>query len=361
VHLDRAAGKGQEGLIHQRAISLHFCLWTQQSDTIVVFWWKRGELSYVSAAPGLKKEAGVDYVIEAENVRKTFGEFTAVNGVSFKVKKGESFGLLGPNGAGKTTTIRMIYGFSPMTSGSLKVFGMDIENDWRRIKARIGICQQENSLDPDLSVQQNLEVFARYFDLPNKEAKERTRSLLQFISMEHRKDAKVTELSGGLMRRLVIARALINNPDLMILDEPTTGLDPQSRHQVWERLEELKSRGLTILLTTHYMEEAARLCDRLVIVDHGKILVEGKPPDLVKKHVGREVMEVSEPPAELLQWVQSENLEYENLGHRIIVYCKEGEELFHTISHRFCIGGCDLRLATLEDVFLKLTGRDLRE
>jgi lipooligosaccharide transport system ATP-binding protein len=303
----------------------------------------------------------VEYVIEAENIRKSFGSLIAVDGISFNVRKGESFGLLGPNGAGKTTTIRMIYGFSPMTAGSLRIFGLDIGNDWRQIKGRIGICQQENSLDPDLSVQQNLEVFARYFDIPKKEAKERTRSLLRFISMEHRKDDRVTALSGGLMRRLVIARALINNPDLMILDEPTTGLDPQSRHQVWERLEELKSRGLTILLTTHYMEEAARLCDRLVIVDHGKILVEGKPGELIKRYVGREVMEVTEPSEELLRWVQSEKLEHENLGHRLIIYCKEGEELFRTISHRFCTGGCDLRLATLEDVFLKLTGRDLRE
>jgi lipooligosaccharide transport system ATP-binding protein len=303
----------------------------------------------------------VEHVIEAENLRKSFGELHAVDGVSFVVRKGESFGLLGPNGAGKTTTIRMIYGFSPMASGSLKVFGLDVATEWRRIKSRIGIVQQENSLDPDLSVQQNLEVFARYFDIPKKEAREKTRSLLEFISMGHRTNDRVTELSGGLMRRLVIARALINSPELMILDEPTTGLDPQSRHQVWERLEELKSRGLTIVLTTHYMEEAARLCDRLVIVDHGKILVEGRPGELVARYVGREVMEITAPSEELLEWVAAERLDFENLGHRLIIYCKEGDSLFHTISRKFCTGGCDLRLATLEDVFLKLTGRGLRE
>jgi lipooligosaccharide transport system ATP-binding protein len=303
----------------------------------------------------------VEHIIQAENLFKAFGELTAVDGISFTVKKGESFGLLGPNGAGKTSTIRMIYGFSPMTSGSLKVFGLDITEQWREIKTRIGVCQQENSLDPDLSVRQNLEVFARYFDLSKHTAKERSEALLNFISMEHRKNDRVTALSGGLMRRLVIARALINNPDLLILDEPTTGLDPQSRHQLWERLDELKSGGLTILLTTHYMEEASRLCDRLVVIDHGKILVEGKPAELIKKYVGREVVEVTEPVEELIRWVQLQNLDHEDLGHRLIIYCKEGDDLFHTISHKFCTGGCDLRLATLEDVFLRLTGRGLRE
>jgi lipooligosaccharide transport system ATP-binding protein len=300
-------------------------------------------------------------IIEARDLRKNYNERTAVDGISFSVQRGETFGLLGPNGAGKTTTIRMIYGFSPMTSGSLKVFEKDIVNQWRSIKERIGVCQQENSLDPDLSVEQNLQVFARYFNIPKRVAAERTQRLLDFVSMKQRKSDKVTSLSGGLMRRLVIARALINEPDLLILDEPTTGLDPQSRHQVWERLDELKSRGLTILLTTHYMEEASRLCDRLVIVDHGKILVEGKPSELIRTHVGREVLEVSEPSRDLIEWVQSRGLEHENLVHRLIVYCKEGESLFHDISGTYCTEGCDLRLATLEDVFLKLTGRGLRE
>ena len=186
----------------------------------------------------------MNYIIEAKTLKKTFGNLIAVNDISFNVLPGECFGILGPNGAGKTSTIRMMYGFSPMTGGSLKVFGLDVVKELRAIKSRIGVCQQQNSLDPDLTVEQNLKVFARYFDMPKKVACEKAEKLLKFIALDHRKDATVTELSGGMMRRLVIARALINDPDLLILDEPTTGLDPQSRHQVWERLEQLKSSGL---------------------------------------------------------------------------------------------------------------------
>ncbi len=294
-------------------------------------------------------------------MRKEFGSIIAVDDISFNVPVGECFGILGPNGAGKTSTIRMIYGFSPMTGGSLKVFGLDIRHSLRAIKSRIGVCQQENSLDPDLTVEQNLMVFARYFDMPRKTAAEKAEKQLKFIALDHRRDAMVAELSGGMMRRLVIARALINDPELLILDEPTTGLDPQSRHQVWERLERLKASGLSILLTTHYMDEAARLCDRLIIVDHGHILVEGKPLDLIKKHVGHNIIEVADPSTALTEYVQSNFQTYEALEHRLIIYDEESEALFHTISTRFCEEGCVLRPATLEDVFLKLTGRDLRE
>ncbi len=300
-------------------------------------------------------------IIEAEGLRKRFGDFVAVDGISFQVLKGECFGILGPNGAGKTSAIRMMYGLSPMTGGRLKIFGLDISSGWREIKARIGVCQQENNLDPDLTVQENLEIFARYFDIPKKEAYERTLELLHFIALDHRKDDKVSELSGGLMRRLVLARSLINHPDLLILDEPTTGLDPQSRHQVWERLEELRSRGLSILLTTHYMDEASRLCDRVVIMDHGRILVEGRPLDLIRKYVGQDVIEVSEPSRELRNYVKSEHMECEDLGHRLTIYGQADEHLFQKISKQYCDEGCILRMATLEDVFLKLTGRDLRE
>jgi len=294
-------------------------------------------------------------------LRKEFGSIIAVDDISFNVPRGECFGILGPNGAGKTSTVRMIYGFSPMTGGSLKVFGLDVAQSLRAIKSRIGVCQQENSLDPDLTVEQNLMVFARYFDMPKKTAAEKAEKQLKFIALDHRRDAMVTELSGGMMRRLVIARALINDPELLILDEPTTGLDPQSRHQVWERLERLKASGLSILLTTHYMDEAARLCDRLIIVDHGHILVEGKPLDLIKKHVGRNIIEVADPGTALTEYVQSNFQTYEALEHRLIIYDEESEALFHTISTQFCEEGCVLRPATLEDVFLKLTGRDLRE
>jgi lipooligosaccharide transport system ATP-binding protein len=303
----------------------------------------------------------LESVIFAEDLHKNFGEMAAVDGVSFSVRQGECFGILGPNGAGKTTTIRMIYGFSPKSSGTLRVFGLDIDNRLTDIKGRLGVCQQENNLDPDLSVLENLVVFAGYFDIPRETARERSRELLHFIALDHRRDTRVPELSGGMMRRLVLARALINNPQLLILDEPTTGLDPQSRHQVWQRLEQLRSRGLSILLTTHYMEEAARLCDRLLIMDRGKILVEGVPGGLIQEHVGHEVIEVANPEEDLRRFIQAKGVECEDLGHRLIVYGGKSEELYHEIARTYCRGGCTWRLATLEDVFLRLTGRELRE
>lgn len=302
-------------------------------------------------------------VIEAKEISKKFGDFSAVNGVSFEVISGECFGVLGPNGAGKTTTIRMIYGFSPLTGGELKVFGLDITREWRSIRSRIGVCQQENTLDPDLSVEQNLEVFARYFDVPKQTARKRAQELLAFIALDHRKRSAVNELSGGMVRRLVLARALINEPRLLILDEPTTGLDPQSRHQIWEKLEELRRKGLSIVLTTHNMDEAARLCDRLVIMDHGSILVEGSPQDLIVKYAGDSVLEVPSPSSELRNQLSSEDMEYDDLGHRVLVYGHRNNVLFQNISRKYCatMEGCSMRMATLEDVFLRLTGRELRE
>ena len=303
----------------------------------------------------------MQYVIEAHDVTKVFNGFTAVNNVSFNLIAGECLGLLGPNGAGKTSTIRMTYAFTPMTSGELSVFGLDIRTRWREIKGRIGVCQQENSLDPDLTVQQNLEVFGRYFNIPKKAAKEKAQKLLEFIAMDHRKRAPVSELSGGMMRRLVLARALINDPELLILDEPTTGLDPQSRHQVWDKLEELRSEGLSILLTTHYMEEASRLCERLIIMDHGEILVQGKPSELIREHTGRNVVEIAKPTDELREFIRSKDLSHDDLGHRILIYGEENDQLFDIIRERFCADNCSLRMSTLEDVFLRLTGRQLRE
>jgi lipooligosaccharide transport system ATP-binding protein len=305
----------------------------------------------------------METVVQAENLRKTFGAFTAVDGISFHVRHGECYGILGPNGAGKTSTIRMIYGFSPLSGGSLHVLGQDVTDrrQLRKVKYRIGVCQQDNNLDPELSVIQNLEVFASYFDIPRSNATTRALDLLKFIALENRKDTSMAELSGGLMRRVVLARALINEPDLLILDEPTTGLDPQSRHQIWERLEGLRARGISILLTTHYMEEAARLCDRLIIVDHGKILVEGAPQDLIRDHAGRDIIEIGEPGEEVRSVVRERNLRHEDLGHRLIIYCEHHDQLYRELSERYCRDGCTLRTATLEDVFLKLTGRDLRE
>jgi lipooligosaccharide transport system ATP-binding protein len=300
-------------------------------------------------------------VIAVSNLKKYFGAFTAVNDISFSVDKGVCFGILGPNGAGKTSTIRMIYGFSPITSGDLSVFGLDIKTKARIIKARIGVCQQDNTLDPDLTVMQNFEVFARYFDIDRKTAHERALSLLKYFALEQRQNARATELSGGMVRRLVIARALINQPELLILDEPTTGLDPQSRHQLWEKLESLKAQSITILLTTHYMDEAARLCDQLVIMDQGKILAQGSPQALISEYTGSNIIEVIEPEDDLRAFFRASGARQEDLGHRLIIYAENGHELYREICNRFTHKSCILRSATLEDVFLKLTGRELRE
>jgi len=303
----------------------------------------------------------VNAVIRAEALRKTFGKLVAVDDLSFSIASGECFGILGPNGAGKTSTIRMVYGFSPLTAGKLRVFGLDVTENPRAVKARIGVCQQENNLDPELTVLQNLLVFARYFDIAAPEAERRSHELLTFMALEHREESRVPDLSGGLLRRLVMARALLNRPELLILDEPTTGLDPQSRHQVWERLEELRADGLSILLTTHNMDEASRLCDRLIIMDGGRLLVEGKPAELVLHHVGRHILEIVDPVDGLAEFLGKRQVQYENIGHRIIISIEDGSDLYREISERFCSGGCAMRMATLEDVFLRLTGRELRE
>jgi lipooligosaccharide transport system ATP-binding protein len=248
-----------------------------------------------------------------------------------------------------------------MTSGRLEVFGMDVRTEWRKIKARIGVCQQENSLDPDLTVFQNLEVFGRYFNITGQAARERADELLAFMGLEHKRTARISELSGGMMRRLVLARALLNKPELLILDEPTTGLDPQARHQVWERLDGLRAEGMSILLTTHYMEEAARLCEEVIIVDHGEILVQGTPSGLIRAHVGRNVIEITRPDDQLRTLLASQKIHFDDLGNRVIIYGNENDRLFDVVRDRFCRENCNLRMSTLEDVFLRLTGRELRE
>lgn len=300
-------------------------------------------------------------VIEARALHKRFGTFTAVQDISFSVAKGEFFGVLGPNGAGKTTAMRMIYGFSPLTSGQMRVFGQDIQSGWRDIRLRIGVCQQENTLDPDLSVEQNLLVFAGYFAMSRRAAVQRTEELLDYFALGHKRQAKVSDLSGGMARRLMLARALINDPELVILDEPTTGLDPQSRHQVWDKLKELRGRGLTMLLTTHYMEEAAWLCDRLIIVDHGRVLVVGSPRELILAHAGDSVIEVEQPLPELRDFIRTHQLDHEDLGSRMIIYSGQQSELERTLRTDFCTQTCTFRTGSLEDVFLRLTGRGLRE
>jgi len=300
-------------------------------------------------------------VIEATGLDKRFGRFTAVDNLSFKVEEGEFFGLLGPNGAGKTSVIRMMYGFSPLSSGSMKVFGLDIETEWREIRSRMGVCQQENTLDPDLSVEQNLLIFAGYYRIPGKKAAERTRELLHFFALTHKKNAQVSQLSGGMARRLMLARALINEPALIILDEPTTGLDPQSRHQVWDKLKDLQSRGLTLVLTTHYMEEAANLCHRIVIMDHGRILVQGSPDGLIREFAGTSVIEVESPGEELQSFVEQKQISHEKLADRLIIYTDDLNGLGRIIRQKFCPDKCLFRSGSLEDVFLRLTGRELRE
>jgi len=300
-------------------------------------------------------------ILNLESLRKSYGALAAVDGISFSVQKGECFGLLGPNGAGKTTTIRILYGYVPRDSGRLELFSLDIDQHLREIKGRIGICQQEDSLDPDLSVRKNLVGYARYFSIPKPEAERRADELLQFFALENRAADNVRILSGGLKRRLMIARALVNNPELVILDEPTTGLDPQSRQLLWEKLAELKGQGITILLTTHYMEEAARLCDRLVIVDHGQILVEGKPAQLVREQVGKSVLEIDSPDPDVREFLAREGCTVEEHGRQLLVYLQDGDDLFLRLTREVRAEGCVLRPASLEDLFLKLTGRGLRE
>ena len=300
-------------------------------------------------------------IIEARQVVKRFEELTAVNEVSFAVEPGEFFALLGPNGAGKTSMIRMMYGFSPLSGGRMEIFGRDIRDDWRQIRLRLGVCQQENTLDPDLTVVQNLQLYSRYFEMDKATARRRAEELLDFFALTGKREAKVMELSGGLARRLQIARALMSKPELLILDEPTAGLDPQSRHQVWDRLRALKKDGLTLILTTHYMDEAENLCDRLVILDQGRIITEGQPRQLIRKYAGESVIEIEGPGEELKKYVRENAVEYDDLGERLIIYAEPRGELEIMIREEFCMESCRFRAGNLEDVFLRLTGRELRE
>ena len=299
-------------------------------------------------------------IISAGNLTKTFGITKAVDGIQFTVRKGEVFGFLGPNGAGKTTTMRMIECVSPRTSGSLLVFGQDTDAEPAAIKQRIGVVPQETNLDPDFTCYGNLATYARYFDIPDDEAKTRADALLSFVQLQEKRDVMIDKLSGGMKRRLILARALVNNPDLLILDEPTIGLDPQARHLIWERLKILQSQGNTIVLTTHYLDEAARLCDRLVIMDNGKILVEGTPAELIRRYAGSEIVEV-EKSERVLECLADMQVPYEIAGDMVQVTTESARDLVRTLLDRCQPGKVITRPATLEDVFLKLTGRSLRE
>ncbi|MGA2934623.1 MAG: ABC transporter ATP-binding protein [Methanomicrobiales archaeon] len=299
-------------------------------------------------------------VIVAEDLEKRFGDFVAVNRVTFSVREGEVFGFLGPNGAGKTTTMRMIQCVSPKTSGRLEVFGMDVNTHPADIKCLIGVVPQETNLDPDFSVHENLMVYSRYFDIPPRTALETIGSLLDFVQLSERRDTSIEKLSGGMKRRLILARALINNPRLLILDEPTVGLDPQARHLIWDRLRALRSRGNTIVLTTHYMEEAAQLCDRIVIMDQGRILELGRPQDLVQKHAGVDIVEADNKP-EVLACLGRMGAKYDVAGERVQVFTEKAREVTAALLQECSPIEVVARPAGLEDVFLKLTGRRLKE
>jgi lipooligosaccharide transport system ATP-binding protein len=299
-------------------------------------------------------------IIEAQDLSKKFGDINAVDGITFAVNKGEVFGFLGPNGAGKTSTMKIIACVSPRTSGSIRVFGLDPDTAPAEIKQRLGVVPQETNLDPDFTCYGNLFTYARYFDIPPDLARKKGDELLEFVQLQEKRDVTVEKLSGGMKRRLILARALVNNPDLLILDEPTIGLDPQARHLIWERLKLLQAQGNTIILTTHYLDEAARLCDRLVIMDNGKILVEGTPVDLVKEYVGNEVVEI-EKTDEVLSCLARNNIPFEVIGDSVQVATDSSREIAKILFDQCSPHKVMTRPATLEDVFLKLTGRKLKE
>ncbi|MDD4138066.1 MAG: ABC transporter ATP-binding protein [Methanoregula sp.] len=299
-------------------------------------------------------------IIEAGDLKKTYGPTIAVDGICFTVKRGEIFGFLGPNGAGKTTTMKMITCVSPRTSGSLSVLGMDPDRNPSEIKQRLGVVPQETNLDPDFTCFGNLYYYSRYFDIPKDLAETKADELLEFVQLQEKRDVAVEKLSGGMKRRLILARALVNNPDLLILDEPTIGLDPQARHLIWEKLRNLQARGNTIVMTTHYLDEAERLCDRLVIMDNGKIVAEGVPADLVRQHVGHEIVEV-ETSDEVIACLTELKIPFEKTGDMIQITTDSAREIARTLLERCRPEKVITRPATLEDVFLKLTGRILRE
>jgi lipooligosaccharide transport system ATP-binding protein len=303
-------------------------------------------------------------IIRARDLVKRYGSFAAVDGISFSVQSGECFGFLGPNGAGKTTTIRMITCVSPVTAGELTVAGMDVRREPRRIKAVLGVVPQENNLDPDLSVRQNLRVYGRYFDLPPRLVEERIVESLALFQLTERQNDRIASLSSGMQRRLTIARGLINAPKVLVLDEPTTGLDPQARHLVWQKLRYLRSQGVTMPITTHYMEEAAHLCDRIVIIHRGKIIAEGTPLELVDRFAGRQVVELhvgeDERKPLLDRLAAAEGLTVEEVEDIVYVYV-QAENGLDAAALNLDAAKAVYRPANLEDVFLRLTGRALLE
>jgi lipooligosaccharide transport system ATP-binding protein len=305
-----------------------------------------------------------EVLVRARGLTKRFGGFTAVDGIDFDLFRGEAFGFLGPNGAGKSSTMRMLGCVSPPTSGDLIILGGDPVKHGAAIRARLGVVPQEDTLDNELTVRENILVYGRYFGLSRRVISERTTALLDFVQLAERADDQVDPLSGGMKRRLTIARSLINEPDILILDEPTTGLDPQARHVVWDRLFRLKQRGVTLILTTHYMDEAEQLCDRLAVMDHGKIAAEGTPRELIEQYSTPEVVELRFAPGqrdEVVQKIKEQSPERMELtADRILSYVADGDDFLARV-HRTGIAPVTelVRRSTLEDVFLHLTGRTL--
>ena len=305
-----------------------------------------------------------DAILQVDHLTKRYGSEVVVDGLSFSIAPGECFGLLGPNGAGKTTTLRTCLGLTAPDGGSIRLVGEPIPARAREARTRVGVCPQMDNLDPDFTVRENLLVYARYFGMSDRAAQERIPSLLEFASLEPKQDARIQTLSGGMKRRLTLARALVNDPDMIFLDEPTTGLDPQARHLIWERLRELIRRGKTLLLTTHFMEEAERLCTRLAIIDHGKKIAEGSPRALIETHIEREVLEVYgdgvEAWAEAHARGSTDAARVETSGETVFCYTPDASALVVKLADQPALRYLR-RPANLEDVFIKLTGRDLRD
>jgi len=304
----------------------------------------------------------VEIVAEGRNLTKRYGDKTVVDGIHFQIKRGECFGFLGPNGAGKTSTMKMMYCLSPVSSGELYVLGLDVTTRGKEIKKRIGVVPQEDGLDTDFTVLENLLVYASYHNIPREMAERRARELLRFMRIDEKSAATVDQLSGGMKRRLALARGMINAPEMLFLDEPTTGLDPQARLLMWDNLRALKSEGMSMILTTHYMEEAEKICDRLVIMDNGKFLCEGRPQDLINEHIGHEVVEFTSDDKDKNYFIEKvkNNYDYQVIRNRFHLFIKNGQDGKKAVA---TIPSSDvtIRKATLEDVFLKVAGHELKE
>jgi lipooligosaccharide transport system ATP-binding protein len=323
-------------------------------------------LLILSALSTIQAMDSIDKImIQADGLTKKYDSFVAVDGISFKVKKGESFGLLGPNGAGKSTTMRMIAAVSKRSSGTLRILDQDPDEDGPDIRAHLGVVPQTDNLDMEIKVRDNLYIYGRYFGLPGKFLKQKSKDLLEFAQLTEKAGVKVDTLSGGMKRRLTIARALINEPDILLLDEPTTGLDPQARHILWDRLFRLKEEGVTLIITTHFMDEAEQLCDRLVVMDQGKIMAEGSPRELIQQYASREVLELrfgAEKNEALADSIKDLAERIEVLPDRILLYGDNGEKILEEVIGRGLKPRTTLvRRSSLEDVFLRLTGRSLIE